>query len=147
VEFVEQPVAAEARGVEDLLCGLAADFPTVIALDESIATDRHVERWLGLGWRGVFVIKPMLLSDPQTVLAALKKAKVPVVFSSALETAVGAASGLRLAFDFAAERRPLGYGVYPLFEDGRFNGPSAAPFLRRSDLNRGNAEALWVELA
>src|SRR6185312_10766667 len=43
VEFVEQPSYAKApegaacRKVEDLLLGLANDFPTPIALDESIS--------------------------------------------------------------------------------------------------------------
>jgi len=53
VEFVEQPAFAEpAAGTpsrqkcDDLLLGLAGYFPTPIALDESVATDGEVERWL-----------------------------------------------------------------------------------------------------
>src|SRR5439155_4576617 len=39
VEFLEQPVAADAKGATDLLLGLASDFPTPLALDESVASD------------------------------------------------------------------------------------------------------------
>ena len=50
VEFIEQPVAPDSRGAEDNLLGLAADFPVALALDESIAGDGDVDRWLDLGW-------------------------------------------------------------------------------------------------
>jgi len=50
IEFVEQPISPDVRSAEDLLRGLAEDFPTPIGLDESIATDAQVHRWLGSGW-------------------------------------------------------------------------------------------------
>jgi O-succinylbenzoate synthase len=143
VEFVEQPVAADARGAEDLLRGLAEDFPTVIALDESIASNADIERWVGAGWRGVFVVKPSLLGDVDGAVAKLNKAKAAVVFSSALETAVGAKAALRVAFAWRGEPRALGFGVWPLFVDTRCDGPMAVPFLRREDVERLNAEAVW----
>jgi O-succinylbenzoate synthase len=143
VEFVEQPVAADARGAEDLLRGLADDFPTAIALDESIAGDGDIERWVGAGWRGVFVVKPSLLGDVDGAVAKLTKAKAAVVFSSALETAVGAKAALRVAFAWRGEPRALGFGVWPLFVDARCDGPMAVPFVRREDVERLNAEAVW----
>ena len=143
VEFVEQPVAADARGAEDLLRGLAENFPTAIALDESIAGDGDVERWVGAGWRGVFVVKPSLLADVGGAVAKLSKAKAAVVFSSALETAVGAKAALRVAFAWRGEPRALGFGVWPLFVDARCDGPMAVPFVRREDVERLNAEAVW----
>jgi O-succinylbenzoate synthase len=102
VEFVEQPIAADAKGAQDLLLGLAGDYPTPIALDESIVSAGDVARWLELGWPGVFVLKLALLGDATTTLARLEKAKSAVVFSSALETAVGAKAALRQAFAFVA---------------------------------------------
>ncbi|HWA87551.1 MAG TPA: o-succinylbenzoate synthase [Opitutus sp.] len=159
VEFVEQPCFAEAsafaaavaeksRGrAEDLLLGLAADFPTPLALDESVAGDADVERWLGRGWPGVFVIKPSLHADLDATLARLATAKAKVVFSSALETAVGARAALRRAFVWPGERRALGFGVWPLFADPRLDGPAAAPFLRREDLKRIDVEAAWNVLS
>lgn len=143
VEFVEQPVAADARGAEDLLRGLAENFPTAIALDESIAGDGDIERWVGAGWRGVFVVKPSLLGDVGRAVERLAKAKATVVFSSALETAVGAKAALHVAFAWRGEPRALGYGVWPLFVDTRCDGPMAVPFVRREDVERLNAEAVW----
>lgn len=185
VEFVEQPCFAQvsqsaARGgqTEDLLHGLAEDYPTAIALDESLAGEGDVERWLAAGWRGVWIIKPSLLGG--ATLARLRTAGADVVFSSALETAVGARAALRMAFGWGerkesgvrsqpfrqaqgpervegesggaakiAERPPraLGFGVWPLFADPRFDGPYLAPFLRAEDVERINGEAVWNALS
>jgi O-succinylbenzoate synthase len=158
VEFVEQPGHAPAGpsavrsarevGKEmDLLLGLASDFPTPIALDESLVGMGDVERWLAAGWPGVFVVKPLLLGDANEALARLLKAKAPVVFSSALETAVGARAALQLAFAWQGEARALGFGVWPLFADGRFDGPVAAPFIRAGDLAHLDPEAAWNALS
>lgn len=147
VEFVEQPVAVDARGADDLLRGLAGDFPTPIALDESVANDRDIERWVGAGWPGIFVIKTSLLENVDVSLARLAKAKAQVVFSSALETAVGAKAALRLAFHWVGEPRAVGFGVWPLFTDQRCDGPFAAPFIRWEDVERLNEEAVWNALS
>lgn len=179
IEHVEQPVAPEIRGAEDLLLGLAGDYPTPLALDESLVNTGDIERWLGAGWPGVFVVKPMLLADGPATLAKLAAAKAPVVFSSALETGIGARSALHLAFQWAEmmavkERngarpqetadagpqsgaggqvrvqtvvRALGFGVWPLFADRRFDGPAAAPFVYRDDAQRIDPEAIWTALS
>jgi O-succinylbenzoate synthase len=148
VEFVEQPIDAAARGADDLLLGLAGDFPTPVALDESVTGAREVEQWIGAGWPGVFVIKPSLLGgDAELALAKLKAAKAKVVFSSALETGIGAQAALRMAFAFGGETRALGFGVWPLFEDARFDGPHLAPFIRAEDVERINPEAVWNALS
>jgi O-succinylbenzoate synthase len=80
-----------------------------------------VERWLGAGWPGVYVVKPSLLSDPGAALERLATAKASVIFSSALETALGARAALRLAFEWNGSRRAIGFGVWPLFADTRFD--------------------------
>ncbi|MFT3781691.1 MAG: o-succinylbenzoate synthase [Nibricoccus sp.] len=146
VEFIEQPVSPELKGAEDLLLGLAADYPTPIALDESVVNGRDVERWIGRGWPGFFVVKPALLGEPTSVIAQLEKAKAKVVFSSALETSVGAKAALRLAFTFQGEPHALGFGVWPLFQDSRFDGPYQAPFIRPQDVTAMNEEHLWNAL-
>ena len=180
IEHVEQPVASDARGSEDLLLGLAGDYPTPLALDESLVNEGDIERWLGAGWAGVFVVKPLLLADPAAALAKLAAAQAKVVFSSALETGIGARSALRLAFQWAemmtkaqkngaatsrspnatGRSRPhgnasghvrsgipaLGFGVWPLFIDRRFDGPTAAPFVYRDDVERIDPEAIWTAL-
>ena len=147
VEFVEQPIAADAKGAEDLLLGLAGDFPTTLALDESVVGGADVTRWLDLGWSGVFVLKPSLLGDAAAVVARLEKAKASVVFSSALETAIGAKAALRLAFTFRGEPRALGFGVWPLFQDQRFDGPYLAPFIRPQEVAAIDEEAVWNALS
>jgi O-succinylbenzoate synthase len=147
VEFIEQPIAADAKGAEDLLLGLAGDFPTPLALDESVVRSADVARWLDLGWPGVFVLKPSLLGDASAIVARLEKARASVVFSSALETAIGAKAALRLAFSYGGEPRALGFGVWPLFQDQRFDGPYLAPFIRPQDLTVIDEEAVWNALS
>lgn len=191
IEHVEQPVAPEARGAEDLLLGLAGDYPTPLALDESLVNQGDIERWLGAGWPGVFVVKPLLLAESEATLAKLAAAKAKVVFSSALETGIGARTALRMAFQWAemtaekaesregakgqpgaaasgspdatgrshpqnsrgqedrqrqAKVRALGFGVWPLFLDRRFDGPAAAPFVYRDDVERIDPEVIWTAL-
>jgi O-succinylbenzoate synthase len=159
VEFVEQPCCTPPGGAAadparwrksaDLLRGLAESFPTPIALDEAIAGDGDVTRWLAEGWRGIFVVKPALLGDADGTLAALAQAKADVVFSSALETAIGARAALQRALAWRAAvgaGRAIGFGVWPLFADARFDGPRAGPFLRADDVAAINAETIWTAL-
>ena len=147
VEFLEQPIAVTARGADDVLRGLANDWPTPLALDESLGGDGDIQRWIELGWPGVFVVKLSLLADVVGALARLEKAKAKVVFSSALETAVGAKAALRVALAWNGEPRALGFGVWPLFADRRFDGPAAAPFLRSEDVSRIDEGAVWNALS
>ncbi len=157
VEFVEQPCFAPRSGAsqgaalpgrtEDLLLGLAHDYPTPLALDESLVGADDVARWLELGWPGIFVVKPSLCGDIAGVLARLFAAKAEVVFSSALETGVGAKTALAAAWQWKGEPRALGFGVWPLFADARFDGPALAPFLRWEDVQRINPEAVWNALS
>jgi o-succinylbenzoate synthase len=143
IEFVEQPLAPGSRGMEDSLSGLAADHPVPIALDESIASDQDVGHWLGLGWQGYFIIKPSLLGNVGDALAKLATAHAKVVFSSALETGIGAQAALRHAFAWPGKLSALGFGVWPLFSDPTFDGPATVPFIRIEDVDRISPEALW----
>ena len=70
-------------------------------------------------------------------------AKLRVVFSSSLETAIGAQAALREAFAWPGDTPALGFGVWPLFADAAFDGPVAVPFLRLEDVERINPEAAW----
>jgi o-succinylbenzoate synthase len=154
VEFVEQPTA-DARGAADVLLGLAGDYPTPIALDESLVRDGDVERWIGAGWPGIFVVKPSLLADLPAALARLEKAKADVVFSTALETAVGARAALRVAFGWKGKPnatgapliRALGFCVWPLFADARFDAGALMPFVRAEDVERLDPEVIWNALS
>ncbi|CAM2915468.1 o-succinylbenzoate synthase [Rariglobus hedericola] len=154
IEYIEQPCfagknedAGTRRRMDDVLRGLAEDYPTPLALDESLVGAQDVEHWLAEGWRGVFVIKPALFGDPTPVMARLAAAKADVVFSSALETAVGARAALQLALAWPGEKpRALGFGVWPLFHESVFDGPYVAPFIRKEDVEKLNAEAVWNAL-
>jgi O-succinylbenzoate synthase len=143
VEFVEQPLAPDSKGADDQLAGLSADYPVPIALDESIRGDGDVARWLDAGWRGYFVIKPALLGDVRGTLRKLAAGRARVVFSSTLETGIGAQAALRAAFSWPGETPALGFGVWPLFADPGFDGPPCAPSVRLEDLDRIDPEALW----
>jgi o-succinylbenzoate synthase len=143
IEFVEQPLARDSKGAEDGLRGLAADYPVALALDESIAGDGDIERWLGMGWQGYFVVKPSLLGDVGGALGRLHAARARVVFSSSLETGIGAQAALRAAFSWPGVAPALGFGVWPLFADPRFDGPAALPFLRIEEVDRIDPQALW----
>ena len=154
VEFVEQPVAAlpgasqrERARTDDLLRGLGGAFPTPLALDESLAGDGDVARWLAEGWPGFFVLKLSLHAAPEQTLAALSQAGANVVFSSALETRVGAAHALRRAWAWPGARHALGFGVWPLFAARALDGPTAAPFLRRDDVAALDLEEAWNAVA
>ena len=162
VEFVEQPCFAGASQdlagrdrAEDTLIGLAGDYPTPVALDESLVNTGDIARWLDLGWPGVFVLKPLLIDGLDGILARLERAKAKVVFSSALETGIGAKAALQAAFSWPGETdatglskaRALGFGVWPLFSDARCDGPAVAPFLFWEDVQRINPEAVWTALS
>lgn len=144
VEFVEQPLPRNLPNLEDFLLGLARDYyPVPIALDESVSTDADALHWLERGWPGVFVVKPALLGDAAGVLSRLSKANALVVFSSALETAVGAQAALRHAFAWPGKRMALGFGVWPLFTPGLYDGPQAGPFIEAADVERIDPSIPW----
>jgi O-succinylbenzoate synthase len=143
IDYVEQPVSPQLRGAEDLLMGLASEYPTTLALDESVVGETDLERWVGMGWPGVFVIKPTLWGDPRRLISMVKKDALDVVISTALETTIGAKSVLRVAFELGEKARPLGTGVWPLFHEAWANGPTAMPFVRLSDLDNLNTAAAW----
>ena len=145
VEFVEQPVAPEQ---EDALRGLAADFPTPLALDESVAGLASLRHWLERGWPGVVVVKPALAGAPADLLALLEEHRADVVFSSAFETAVGRRAALGMALRHRGRQPPraLGFGAGPLFKDARFDGPAVAPFVSGGDVQGIDPEAAWNAL-
>jgi O-succinylbenzoate synthase len=131
VEFIEQPLPAEAS--ERDVVGLARDHATPLALDESVRGADDIKRWRDRDWRGVFVIKPALAGAPHDLIREIAIAPDQFVFSSALETDVGAAAGLHLAFASGISRA-LGYGVGAFFPDDGFGGAIAQPWLAERDI-------------
>ena len=143
IEFVEQPVACDPRDTrdtrdtrrgEDLLLGLAGDYPTPLALDESIATAAAIDRWLRLNWPGIFVIKPSLLGCARETLEKLPPDRT--VFSSALETIVGAQAALRMAFRFYTAGEERRFATAGRGEASQKNESAVARFARPADTIR-----------
>lgn len=142
VEFVEQPVGPEA---EETLLGLAADYPVTLALDESVVRLAEARRWQGMGWRGVFVIKPALAGPVAELVEWIGRTKADVVLSSAIETALGRAVILRAALESSLTKRALGFGIGGIFADRRWDGPILGPLADASCLAI-NPEELWNAL-
>ncbi len=141
VEFLEQPMG---KGSEDTMIRLSHDYPTALALDESVCSVDDLKRWRDQHWPGVFVIKPSLSGGYRELIDELKEGDASrLVFSSALETMVGATAAISVGLEVAEGSRSLGFGVESLFSD-RNAGLFLGPFLQRSGLpDRNDFEALW----
>jgi len=140
VEFLEQPLA---RGMESEMARLAADFPTPLALDESVGSVDDLKRWRDEQWAGLFVIKPSLSGSRRELSKELMESAKGCVFSSSLETLVGASHAIGFAIQHAEERRALGFGVESLFADQNV-GLNLGPFLQKDGLaGSDDFERLW----
>jgi O-succinylbenzoate synthase len=143
VEFVEQPVRPDD---EAALLGLAADYPVTLALDESVTGLAAAQRWQGLGWRGVYVIKPSLAGPLDEIAAWAAATRADIVLSSAIETAVGRAAILRAARTQPLTSRALGFGVDGIFGDRRWDGPVLGAVLDKGWIEAVHPEAIWTAL-
>ena len=141
VEFLEQPLT---RGEEDTMRRLSVDYPTRIALDESIASVDDLNRCRDQHWEGLFVIKPSLSGQYGKLIESLKEGDADsLVFSSSLETMIGASAALSVAIEVGAGENALGFGVESLFAD-RGVGLFLGPFLQRDNLPAlDDFETLW----
>lgn len=144
VEFVEQPVAPEAR---DVLLGLAADYPVKLALDEAVVRLSAARRWQADGWTGIFVIKPALCGAPAEIAAWVRATKADIVLSSAIETAVGKAAILRWALAEGLTTRALGFGIGEMFGHRAWDGPAIGPLLDGAWCEAAKPEEPWNELS
>ncbi len=142
VEFIEQPLPAEAR--DDLL-RLACDHRVPVALDEAVLTADDIKRWRDRGWPGVFVIKPALSGRADALVAEIAADPAPFVFSSALETDVGLTTGVGLALRTGITRA-LGYGTAAFFHDDQFGGSIATPWFGPVELENLNPASVWKRL-
>lgn len=140
VEFVEQPAAPDD---DDLLLGLAEDFPVTLALDESVTGLAAAREWQDRGWRGVFVVKPALAGPLDELTSWIGATKPDVVFSSAIETALGRAQIVRAIFSADLTQRALGFGVGAVFGDRLWDGPGIGPLLDATWGATVNPEELW----
>lgn len=142
VEFVEQPLPADA---ERDLCRLAEDHETAVALDEAVLGADDIKRWRDRGWPGVFVVKPALAGEAEALLEEIRPDPDAFVFSSALETDVGMAAGVRLAFEAGVERA-LGYGVAGFFGEDGLGGGLRAPVVSGETVSAIDPARVWDSL-
>jgi O-succinylbenzoate synthase len=143
IEFVEQPVAPAD---EDTLLGLARDFPVTLALDESVVRLAESVRWQGLGWPGVFVVKPVLAGPLVELTEWIVRTRADVVLSSAVETGLGRAAVLAAALARPMTRRALGFGLGRIFGDRVWDGPPVGPLVDASSIALNPGEELWNAL-
>lgn len=140
IEFIEQPLET---GSEDGMRRLGEDFPTPLALDETIADVDDLKRFRDAQWPGLFVIKPSVCGSCRLLVDELSNGAADCVFSSSLETKVGTANAINLAIRFGDPSRALGFGVEELFSD-RNVGLAIGPFLQNGMLpSSKDLETLW----
>ncbi len=118
IEFMEQPLppAQYAHLVQ-----LSQDYQTPIALDESVAQLGQLQQIHQSGWTGILVVKPALIGSCLALQDYLDQhPDLDLVFSSALETPIGAWHGLVWAGSLqekTAYPRALGWGVGGFFSE------------------------------
>lgn len=140
VEFLEQPLPV---GEEREMRRLGEEFPTPLALDESARSVDDLKRWRDQQWPGLLVIKPSLAGSLFELREELAHGVDDCVFSSSLESKVGAANAIGFALAAGATRRALGFGVERLFSD-RNAGLELGPFLQNGVLpDSDELQSLW----
>jgi O-succinylbenzoate synthase len=119
IEFFEQPLPPEQYA--DLI-QLSREFQTPIALDESVVGLEQLQAVHRSGWQGILVVKPSLMGSGLALRDYLSQHPgLDLVFSSALETPIGAWHGLAWAGSLQAKTacpRAVGWGVGELFQEG-----------------------------
>ncbi len=112
IEFFEQPLKPEY--FEEML-RLSNLYKTSLALDESVANLSQLKDYYRRGWKEVFVIKVGIMGSIFKLREFLLQNKLDVVFSSVLETKIGAEIALNFAQEFS--ERAAGFGVDHWFKD------------------------------
>jgi o-succinylbenzoate synthase len=108
IEFIEQPLAVEEF---PKMLQLSQNYQTPIALDESVANIKQLNTVYKEGWRGIFVIKPLIAGFPSRIKQFCQENQIDAVFSSVFETSVGRQAALKLAAELNFSNRAVGFGV------------------------------------
>jgi O-succinylbenzoate synthase len=112
LEYIEQP----CKTVEELAeVRRRIDIP--VAADESIRKADDPLRVVRAGAADIAVLKVAPLGGMSALLAIAEQIDIPVVISSALDSAVGIATGLRTAAALPSLHHACGLGTGQLFED------------------------------
>lgn len=143
VEFLEQPLP---RGKEEAMFALADRYPVPLALDESAVELRDLKHLAEKGWRGIFVVKPLLLGSLEAFRKWREQCARSLVYSSAFETAVGVESVLRLAATDGFNRRAIGFGSMAYFEDDGLSLHSPRCRFLSGVWSANDFEVLWKRI-
>lgn len=124
VDHIEQPMPP---GQELRMQALAHAAGVTLALDESATSLQRLSMLAERLTDVRFVVKPMLLGTLDGFFAWREQhPQVPIVYSSVMETAIGAAAAMRLALA-DPHALPCGFGIGRLLpEDGLGGYPQAA---------------------
>ncbi|MEY2985058.1 MAG: hypothetical protein RLZZ568_1675 [Cyanobacteriota bacterium] len=106
IEYLEQPLPPDH--LRELFT-LAQSFPTVIALDESVASLPQLQRLYDQGWEGIYVLKGAIMGDPRRLHQWLTHHPIKVIFSSVFETAIARQQVLRLAQQWNLTNYAVGF--------------------------------------
>ena len=112
IEFVEQPLSP--NNLDDIF-QLSRDYSTLLALDESVASLRHLQSVHQRGWQGVYVIKAAIMGFPSKLVQFCQNHNLDIVFSSVFETDVARQTILNLSQQLT-HPRALGFGVQHLYK-------------------------------
>lgn len=124
LEYAEQPCAT----IEELAAVRAA-VGTPIAADESIRRVEDPLRVIAAGAADIAVLKVAPLGGMRRVLALAAQIPIPVVISSALDSAVGISAGVAAAAALPGQSLACGLGT-----GGLFTTDVGAPFVPRDGL-------------
>ncbi len=108
VEFIEQPLPPQQFAE---MLALSKDYPTPLALDESVANLQQLEECVRQGWQGIFVIKAAIAGKPSRLRQFCQQHSLDLVFSSVFETEIGRQAALELAVELGNPHRAVGFGV------------------------------------
>lgn len=121
LEYAEQPVASL-----DEMRSLRARINVPLAVDESLRM-AHDPRSVDIaGAADIAVLKVAPLGGIEHTLDVAERVDIPVVISSALETSVGMAAGVRCAGLLPVLDHACGLGTVSLFEDDLVDDPLVA---------------------
>ena len=112
LEYVEQPVAT----IEDM-ARVRQQVDTPIAADESVRLAADPMQVVEAGAADLLVLKVQPMGGVARTLDLAERAGLPVVISSALETSVGMAAGVRAAASLAELPYACGLGTVSLLAD------------------------------
>lgn len=112
LEYIEQP----CRTVEEL-AEVRRRVDTPVAADESIRKADDPLHVVRAGAADVAVLKVAPLGGPSALLKIAEQIDIPVVISSALDSAVGIATGLRTAAALPTLTHACGLATGRLFEE------------------------------